>query len=59
MGATGVCIHYEWTWLLDSKPVTRQVNGLLKRGLVVASYYSGGTAAINLSEAGRALLARQ
>ena len=58
-GATGVCIRYEWTWLLGGKPVTRQVNDLLKRGLVVASCYRGGIAAISPSEAGRAILARQ
>jgi hypothetical protein len=55
-GANGVCIKYEWRWLLDGRPVTRQVNGLIKRGLMDATYFRDG-AAVNPTEAGRRVLA--
>jgi len=50
----GVCIRYEWTYLVNGEPVTRAVKTLERRGHVRIMYFSGGKAAVNLTEAGRA-----
>jgi hypothetical protein len=50
----GICIRGVWTYLIRGEPVTRAVNTLLRRKLVDGLYFSGGKAAINLSDAGRA-----
>ena len=49
----GVCIRGEWTYLLDGEPVTRAVKTLKRQGFVDGIYFSGGRAAINLTDAGR------
>jgi hypothetical protein len=52
----GVCIRYQWSWIADGVPVTREVKALMKRGLMDASYYSGGRAAAHITAAGKAML---
>ncbi len=52
----GVCIRYVWVWLVNGVPVTRQVNALMKRGWMHASYYRGGQATASVTDAGRIAL---
>jgi DNA-binding MarR family transcriptional regulator len=52
----GTCIRYEWTFNIGSDHYTRQVRALERKGLVDVMYFSGGRAAVNLTEAGRAAL---
>jgi hypothetical protein len=51
---SGICIRGQWIYLVGGEPVTRAVNTLKRRGLVEGHYMSGGRAAINLTDAGRA-----
>lgn len=60
-GAHGQSIRFVWRWVLrkgDSQSVTRQVNALLKAGLVKAAYYSGCEGSANVTEEGRTELAK-
>lgn len=53
--ATGRCIHYTWQWSLDGRPVTKQVNTLIARGLIEATYFRNG-ATTNATDAGRYMI---
>jgi hypothetical protein len=58
-GATGVSIRFVWRWTIGRENMelaTREVNGLIKRGLMKAAYYSGGQASASPTEEGRRLL---
>ena len=59
-GATGTCTRFVWRWTLGrdrfAQSVTREVNTLLKKGLMKAAYYSGGQASASPTEEGRAAL---
>lgn len=50
-GATGQCVRWVWQWVQNGQPVTRTVNGLLKRGLIEATYYRA-SASTTATEAG-------
>ena len=52
----GICIRYVWLWFVSNESVSRQVNALMKRGLMKATYYSGGRATASITDAGRAML---
>ena len=57
-GAHGQSIRFVWRWTLrkgDTQSVTRQVNALLKAGLLKAAYYTGCEASANATDEGRAL----
>lgn len=56
-GCEGVCIRYVWTFKSGNEYITRQVNQLLKKGMVDMLAFRGGHAAINLTDKGRAALA--
>lgn len=49
----GICIRWEWKYLLDGEPVTRAVKTLKRRGLVSFLTFSGGKQAVNLTDEGR------
>lgn len=55
-GCEGVCIKGRWHWVYDGAPAGVAVNRLLKHGLAKAIYFSGGRAAINATDDGRAYL---
>ncbi len=56
-GCEGICIRYVWTFKSGNDYVTRQVRQLLTKGMVDMLTFSGGRAAINLTDKGRAALA--
>lgn len=49
-GAEGACISWQWRWLLNGQPVTRQVNSLIKHGYLSPLYFSGGRAIVCKTE---------
>jgi hypothetical protein len=55
-GATGHCVRWVWHWVLDGQPVTRQVNFLIKRGLIEATYFRS-SASTSATESGREAIA--
>lgn len=57
-GAEGHCYRGVWRWNRGHEPVTREVNALMKRGLLDGIYFSGGKAAANATDAGRALIGK-
>jgi hypothetical protein len=52
----GVCIKYEWTWLVDGHPVTRQVNSLLRKGMMELVAYPHGRGTVYITAFGRATM---
>lgn len=58
-GAEGFCYYGSWKWILGGKPVTREVNQLVKAGLMDCIYFSGGKAAANANDSGRQLIGKK
>ena len=56
-GAEAMAYRGTYKWLSADLPATREVNALLRRGLMSMSEYSTGRAAANATEAGRKALA--
>jgi hypothetical protein len=56
-GAKGFCYRGIWKWISGGKPVTREVNTLLRAKLLSASYYCGGEANAYITELGKRVLA--
>lgn len=55
---SGMCLKYVWTFILGNvERVTGVVKALEGKGLVHIAYYGGGSASVNLTDAGRAELA--
>jgi hypothetical protein len=54
---SGLCIEYRYRWIAEGQNLTVPVATLIKRGLMRASYYRGGTAEARITDTGRAALA--
>jgi hypothetical protein len=50
----GTSIRWQFKWDLDGEPCGRAVSTLIKQGLAEPSYYSGGSASLDLTDKGRA-----
>ncbi len=57
-GAGGDCYRGVWRWKMGHEPVTREVNALMKKGLMDGIYFSGGSAGANATDAGRKLIGK-
>jgi hypothetical protein len=58
-GAAGISIRFVWRWTIGREGMelaTREVNTLIKRGLMKAAYYSGGQASASATDEGRKVL---
>ena len=55
-GVNATCINGVWHWTRKGVPCGRIVNSLLKRGLMSATYYTGGRASAWITDEGRKLL---
>ncbi len=49
--AEGICINWQWKWILDGQSVTRQVNQAIKQGKLKAMYFARGKAGLSISMA--------
>lgn len=52
-GCSGDCVNYRWMFKVGSENITGAVRSLQNKGYVDVSYYSGGTAGVNLTQKGR------
>ncbi len=44
--AEGICINWQWKWILDGKSVTREVNKAIKQGKLKGMFFARGKASL-------------